>query len=183
MSNFNFFNNINFIGTSGSGKTTFSKSVANILNIKYIELDSLYWNANWVESDDTEFIRKIKVIITYEKWVIDGNYSRFRNVFESKLDTIIILDYPFFFTLFRIVKRTFKRYIRNEQLWHQNTESLSMILSKESIVLWMLNTYFKRRKMYSKILLNKNQINTKIIRLRSNSESNLFLKKLYETNC
>lgn len=58
-----------------------------------------------------------------------------------------------------------------------------MILSKESIVLWMLNTYFKRRKMYSKILLNKNQINTKIIRLRSNSESNLFLKKLYETNC
>jgi adenylate kinase family enzyme len=70
MSNFNFFNNINVIGTSGSGKTTFSKSVANILNIKYIELDSLYWNANWVESDDTEFIRKIKVIITYEKWVI-----------------------------------------------------------------------------------------------------------------
>lgn len=110
----------------------------------------MYWNANWVESDDTEFIRKIKVIITYEKWVIDGNYSRFRNVFESKLDTIIILDYPFFFTLFRIVKRTFKRYIRNEQLWHQNTESLSMILSKESIVLWMLNTYFKEEKCIQK---------------------------------
>jgi len=40
-------NRISVIGTSGSGKTTFANKLAGILRIPHVELDALYWEANW----------------------------------------------------------------------------------------------------------------------------------------
>ena len=52
---------INVIGTSGSGKSTFSERIAKKLNIPYIELDALFWNANWTESTNEEFFPKVGI--------------------------------------------------------------------------------------------------------------------------
>ena len=40
-------NRISVIGTSGSGKTTFANKLAEILRIPHVELDALYWEADW----------------------------------------------------------------------------------------------------------------------------------------
>ena len=55
---------INVIGTSGSGKSTFSKRIAKKLNIPYIELGALFGNANWTESTDEEFFQKYKKLLS-----------------------------------------------------------------------------------------------------------------------
>ena len=47
---------INVIGTSGSGKSSFSKRLAEKLDVPYIELDALHWKPNWTESTDEELI-------------------------------------------------------------------------------------------------------------------------------
>ncbi len=49
---------INVIGTSGSGKSTFSCALAQKLAIPYIELDSLFWKPSWSGSSDAEFFEK-----------------------------------------------------------------------------------------------------------------------------
>ena len=41
---------INVVGTSGCGKSTVAKRIAERLNVPYIQLDELYWKPNWVES-------------------------------------------------------------------------------------------------------------------------------------
>lgn len=51
---------INVVGTSASGKTTFSLELANKLNLAYIELDDLLWQDDWKETNDPEFFQKIQ---------------------------------------------------------------------------------------------------------------------------
>lgn len=50
---------INVIGTSGSGKSTIARAIAERLDIPVYELDSLYWKPEWTETPDEEFLPKI----------------------------------------------------------------------------------------------------------------------------
>ena len=45
------------IGTSGSGKTTMAKRLAERLAAPHIELDGLHWGPNWTEEPD-ELLRE-----------------------------------------------------------------------------------------------------------------------------
>ena len=47
------------VGTSGSGKSTFAGNLSRIFGLKDIELDALFWKANWTQSDPEEFRDKI----------------------------------------------------------------------------------------------------------------------------
>lgn len=98
---------INVIGTSGSGKTTFARTLAEQLNLTYIELDNLYWLDDWQESSDPIFFEKIQTQIGLAPngYVIDGNYSRSQKIKWQKVDTIIWLDLPFHLNLYRSIKR------------------------------------------------------------------------------
>ncbi|MEC8867694.1 MAG: AAA family ATPase, partial [Pseudomonadota bacterium] len=51
---------INVVGTSGSGKSTLAQDMARRLNLPYIELDRLFWKANWTESTDDEYFPKLR---------------------------------------------------------------------------------------------------------------------------
>jgi gluconate kinase len=37
---------VNVVGTSGSGKSTFSQQLARVLDCEYIEMDRLHWKPN-----------------------------------------------------------------------------------------------------------------------------------------
>lgn len=61
---------INIIGTSGSGKSTFSRRIAEALAIPYIEMDRLYWRANWQGTPDDEFLATTeKALAASPDWV------------------------------------------------------------------------------------------------------------------
>lgn len=51
---------INVIGSSGSGKSTFAKALAQKLDVTHIEMDKLFWKAGWQESTDHEFFSNLK---------------------------------------------------------------------------------------------------------------------------
>ena len=46
---------INVIGTSGSGKSTFSSELSKALSIKHIEMDKVFWGKDWYWPSDDEF--------------------------------------------------------------------------------------------------------------------------------
>ena len=43
------------MGSSGSGKSTFSKRLSKITGIPLVSLDALFWKPGWVEGDRAEF--------------------------------------------------------------------------------------------------------------------------------
>ena len=67
---------INVVGTSGSGKSTFAKSIAKKFNAPYVQLDELHWKPNWEESSDEEFFPKLEKALLSDMWILDGNYTR-----------------------------------------------------------------------------------------------------------
>lgn len=91
---------INIIGTSGSGKSTFGRRIAEALAIPYIEMDRLYWRANWQGTPDDEFLATLeKALAASPDWVLDGNYNRTRDVKWRDVDLVVWIDRGFIRTL------------------------------------------------------------------------------------
>jgi len=151
---FNSYSKILIIGTSGSGKTTLAKLFCEKYNLHNIELDALFWNADWVGTENEEFRIKIQKEIDYSTgYVIHGNYNKVRDLTWGNCNTIIWLDYSRFLVMYRIIKRTIIRLLTKEKLWKENTETFKKsFLSKDSIILWAWKTYSIRKKQYQELL-------------------------------
>ena len=131
---------INVIGTSGSGKSTFSKRIAEKLNIPYIELDALFWKANWTESTIEEFSHKIQKAVIEDDWVLDGNYSRTEDIKWQRVQMVVFLDLPFHLVLYRIISRSLIRSYKGQKLWAGNEESIRRLFTQDSII-WNINGF------------------------------------------
>ncbi len=68
------------IGTSGTGKTTLARQVSHSLNIPHFELDSLYWETNWVTVTPDIFRRRAEESLTGNSWIVDGNSKTVRDI-------------------------------------------------------------------------------------------------------
>lgn len=169
------------VGTTGSGKTTLAKSIGTILNIPHIELDALYWQPNWTETPDDEFIQKIENALSRagQAWVIDGNYSRSRSVTWPHASTVIWLDYPLRIILWRLAWRTFSRVFLRVELWSGNRERFwEQFFSDSSIFRWALTTYQRRKETYNS-LMNSNQYpDLNFMHFRHPRETEQWLKQL-----
>ena len=131
---------ISVVGNSGSGKSTFAKQLAAILHLKHIELDSIFHQENWTPLPDHEFVSAVTNATSENNWVVCGNYGKVRDIVWSRADTIVVFDFPRRIVMWRVIKRTTKRFLRREVLWNGNLESLRNVLSihdpEKSIISW-----------------------------------------------
>ena len=169
---------INVIGTTGSGKTTFSLKLSSALSIPYVQLDQLFWKPNWEESSDDEFLPKVVKVVREDAWVLDGNFSRTTEIKWQSADTVIWLDYSYFTTLKQLLYRTIQRIVSRQELWPNtnNRESFKKsFFDKSSILLWFFQNYNKNRKKYLKAM-NSNQFpHLNFVHLTSPKQAQVFL--------
>ena len=99
---------ISIIGYSASGKSTFAKNIGDILNIPVLHLDKVNFLPNWEERKVEE---SEKIVLNFieennNKFVIDGNYSKFAYDLRMKIsDKIIFFDFDRFTCLFQAFQR------------------------------------------------------------------------------
>lgn len=105
------------IGATGSGKTTFGRALAARNGCAFIDLDDLYWLADW----------------------------------QVRAPAIIWLDYPLVLVFRRLLARSLRRIWDKTPVCNGNTESLRNLLSKDSILLWLFRSYWRRRRSYAAI--------------------------------
>jgi adenylate kinase family enzyme len=163
------FQRIIVIGTSGSGKTTLARQISQALSPAYphIELDALHWEPNWTEAPDERFRQRAREACAAPRWVMDGNYSVVRDITWPRADTIIWLNYPRRTTWSRILTRTLTRTITREELWSGNRESVrTSFLSRDSIILWSIQTWAKNRARTPLLLAQPQHAHLHTIELR-----------------
>jgi len=102
-------NRINVVGTSGCGKSTFSKKLAQLLNVPYLEIDKIFWQRNWTYLNDDHLIEKLKTELSATHWVLDGNYTRTTPVKWKNVQMVKWLDYSYVRVMQQIIRRTLKR--------------------------------------------------------------------------
>lgn len=112
------------IGTTSSGKSTMAKILSRKLNLDFIDLDALHWEANWVEAPDDIFRQRVETAISSERWAVAGNYHIVRDLIWPRADAVIWLDYPLWMIFCQLTRRTFKRWWTQELLWGTNRENL-----------------------------------------------------------
>jgi adenylate kinase family enzyme len=171
---------INVIGTSGSGKTTFGRELASVLQIPFIELDAIFWGPDWSEPDDSELFPKLSAALSGDNWVLDGNYSRTLDIKWERVDSVIWLDFSFPRTVAQAIKRAVSRIITQEELWTGtgNRESLQKLFSRDSIVLWTIQTYATRRKRIQGYITSGQYRSIIFHRIKSPKQAKIFLQSV-----
>lgn len=137
------------IGTTGSGKTTLAKQIAQKFGHTHIEADADRFLPEWGVQPPETFRAIIEEKTSVERWVIDGNYSVTRDITWPRADTVIWLDYPFHITLWRLTRRTFRRIWTKEDLWgtgNRETFRQQLQFNEDSLFYWFFKTYWKRKK-------------------------------------
>ncbi len=166
------------IGTSCSGKTTLAKSLAKKLGVEHVELDELHWDPNWTEVPDELMRERVQVSLCNDEWTVDGNYAQVRDLVWGRAQMIVWLDYSFPVVFGRALRRTFRRLVKREELWNGNREKWSMLFSKESILLWVIQTHHRRAKQYPMLLQKPEHQHLKLVRLRTPREADRWLETI-----
>jgi adenylate kinase family enzyme len=170
------------IGTSCSGKTTFARCLARRLDAPHVELDALYWLPGWLERDKAAFVGLVADRTADAAWVVDGNYRAIRQLIWPRATAVIWLSYPFPLVLWRALKRTVHRAITGQEICNGNRETWRKALfSRESILLWVLTTYHRRQRDYTRLFAAGDYPNAAKIRLQRPAEAAGFLARVRPT--
>lgn len=172
---------INVVGTSGSGKSTFSRILATKLSYPHLEMDAMFWKPDWQESSDEEFFTALKSCLSQDKWVLDGNYNRTVDIKWADVDHVIWIDYPFPRTIYQAIKRALIRSITKTELWDKtgNIETFrKSFFSRNSIIIWTLKTYKRNRIRYKEMLNDPKYNHIEFVRLTSPIMAKKFIDEL-----
>lgn len=170
------------VGTSGAGKTTFAQYLAQITSGAHIELDAIHWQPNWVELPTEELRERVTRAAAQERWVIDGNYSKVRDIVWGRATHVIWLNYPFLTVFSRVLFRTVRRIITREELFAGNRESFKgTFLSRDSILWWMITTYGRNKRQYRALFAHNDMPHLTMIELRNQHQADRLLASLQQT--
>lgn len=168
------------IGTTGAGKSTLARQLAEKLNLSYIDLDDLHHMPGWRERPLEDYRRLLTEATHVDKWVVAGNYmTKSHDIILPSADTLIWLDMPFTSNLWQLFKRTINRIYSGEPVCNGNKETLLVQLSKESILLWFFKTWgLNRIKHGEKFGSSQYYPHVKRIHLQSYKQARDFLDKI-----
>jgi adenylate kinase family enzyme len=164
------------VGTSCAGKTTFAAELARRLQVPHVELDQQYWLPDWQARPKDEFRRLVRKATEAERWVVDGNYSKVRDIVWPRATSIVWLDYSFPVVFGRALRRSLRRIINRKELFSGNQETFrKTFLARESILLWVLKTYRRRRREYPELFAKPSYTHLVVHRLLKPTSASRFL--------
>jgi adenylate kinase family enzyme len=175
---------VSVVGTSGAGKSTFASSLALILGAVFLELDSVYHQADWAPLPASEFRARVALVADRECWVIDGNYSTVQDIVWARADTVVFLDLPRRTVMRRIIARTLRRVAGRVELWNGNRErwrNFFTLDKEESVIVWAWQTHGRNRARYEAATADPSYAHLRFVRLTSPRTIRRFLREAGNT--
>ena len=171
------------MGSSGSGKTTFARKLAEALEVAHLELDAINWRPDWVDlgkTDPAQFVREVEAAVAADGWVTDGNYSAVRATILRRATHLIWLDYERSVIMPRVIGRSFQRAIDKRELWPGtgNRERFRNWLKKDHPMRWAWDTFDRRRAGYAGLFADPRLQRLSLHRMRHPREAQPLIARL-----
>jgi adenylate kinase family enzyme len=172
---------ISVVGSSGSGKSTVARALAEALSLPLLELDSVFHQPGWTPLPDDEFRHRVRDFAQQEGWVIDGNYTShgIADIVWPQADTIVWLDVPRRQVMKQVIGRTVKRAITRETLWNENREGWHNFLDPRpeyNIIVWAWARHRGTHDKYVERSQDGSWSHATLFRLQSRDEIRAFLQ-------
>jgi adenylate kinase family enzyme len=168
---------VNVKGISCSGKTTFSRELAERMGVAYLELDAINHGPNWTEASGEELQSRVREFMAGapDSWVIDGNYEwKLGDLVLEAADRIVWLDPPLRVALRRLWRRTYTRIHHNVELWSGNRETWRGVLwGWDALFVWTLRSWIRHRREWPRKFAG----DPRVVRLRSVGEARRWLER------
>ncbi|SDF80733.1 Adenylate kinase [Blastococcus aurantiacus] len=114
------------VGSSGAGKTTMARALAERLGVPHTELDSLWHGPGWVPRP--EFEQDVEAMLTTGRWVTEYQYRPVKDRLLTRAEAVVWLDHPFWLVAGRLLRRSLVRAVTRRAYWNGNRESFAMWL-------------------------------------------------------
>jgi len=171
------------VGSSCAGKSTFAELLCDARGCARIELDELYWSGGWKPKPLEEFLRLVDDASSVNSWVAAGNYSPAREILWTRATTIVWLDLGLPRVFWRGLKRSLRRGLLGERVFHDNAETLRRtFFSRESILWWILTTFSRRRREFSALRESRDFEHLTWLHARTPDQAQAILKSLAQVN-
>ena len=82
------------IGCPGSGKTTFAEKLRDRIGLPLFYLDAIWHKPDKTHISREEYDERLTEILSLDRWIIDGNYSRTIERRIASCDTVFLFDLP-----------------------------------------------------------------------------------------
>ncbi len=132
-------------GVTGSGKTVAAQRIAARNGLPLVLADELTWQPGWVPVPEQEQRELFATVAAEDRWVLDSAYGAWLDVVLPRAELIVALDYPRWFSLQRLTRRTLIRSIDKKPICNGNTESLRGIFGEDSIIRWHFRSFARKR--------------------------------------
>jgi hypothetical protein len=139
----------------------------------HVELDALDHGPNWTPATPFELLARVTALLDDGRgWVVDGNfYSELGLTVLDRAELVVWLDLPLATKMIRLTRRTMRRWVRREELWNGNRESLKDIFrGPKSLFPWAFRMHFRHRREWPKQLAGRH-----VVRLRTAEEVRAWL--------
>lgn len=165
---------IAIFGKPGSGKSTLSKRLASVTEIKLHALDEIEFKKNGARTDRVTYDEEHENILSSDSWIIDG-FGPIAS-FNKRLDmadTLIYIELPYIVSYWLVTKRFVKGLFIKPEGWPDGCSILKGTLESYR-VLRLCPSYWNDRFMQK---LEKISHNKSLYVIRSVSELNNFIDK------
>ncbi|MEV7797687.1 AAA family ATPase [Microbacterium foliorum] len=109
-------------GVTGSGKTTLARRVAELWDLRHVEIDGLFHGENWTPRPS--FLDDVRAFAAEDRWVTEWQYTSkgTDEIMTPRAQLAIWLDYPWPLVRARLLRRTLSRSILRTEMYNGNVE-------------------------------------------------------------
>jgi adenylate kinase family enzyme len=151
-------------------------TVSQVAGVPYRELDSFFHGPGWSVREG--WVEEVAEFLSGPEWVIEWQGERVRPMVNERADVLLWLDHPRWLVLWRVVRRSIRRYASGAELWEGNREPAPwrVFTDREHIIRASWKFHPVMRKHVTDLVGTGAHPQLTVVRLRGQREVDTWLK-------